>query len=216
METKTIKEQLRQFTYYIIIAAISLLTIVVFPLIGSGSSITIEECFPTTQVGWIIYIIERVLVIVMNLTIFTSFIQQAKVNIKDNPNYLKANEILQRHHPKEYRPRSESRYLGQTYTTKGISLALTTVASLFVIGSAILNYDYMILIATTFSVITTIVMGVIQMRKTELYYTTEYYDYANYIEKSQTRLNEEQENRTEEQGNIDIHEVDIKVDQTLQ
>ena len=74
METKTIKEQLRQFTYYIIIAAISLLTIIVFPLIGSGSSISIEQCFPTTQVGWIIYIIERVLVIVMNLTIFTSFI----------------------------------------------------------------------------------------------------------------------------------------------
>ena len=58
METKTIKEQLRQFTYYIIIAAISLLTIIVFPLIGSGSSISIEQCFPTTQVGWIIYIIE--------------------------------------------------------------------------------------------------------------------------------------------------------------
>ena len=197
METKTIKEQLRQFTYYIIIAAISLLTIVVFPLIGSGSSITIEECFPTTQVGWIIYIIERVLVIVMNLTIFTSFIQQAKVNIKDNPNYLKANEILQRHHPKEYRPRSESKYLGQTYTTKGISLALTTVASLFVIGSAILNYDYMILIATTFSVITTIVMGVIQMRKTELYYTTEYYDYANYIEKSQAEEKAKQEEKND-------------------
>ena len=190
METKTIKEQLRQFTYYIIIAAISLLTIIVFPLIGSGSSISIEQCFPTTQVDWIIYIIERVLIIVMNLTIFTSFIQQAKVNIKDNPNYLKANEILQHHHPKEYIPRSESKYLGQTYTTKGISLALTTVASLFVIGSAILNYDYMILIATTFSVVTTIVMGIIQMRKTELYYTTEYYDYANYIEKSQEEKND--------------------------
>ena len=197
METKTIKEQLRQFTYYIIIAAISLLTIIVFPLIGSGSSISIEQCFPTTQIGWIIYIIERVLVIVMNLTIFTSFIQQAKVNIKDNPNYLKANEILQRHHPKEYIPRSESKYLGQTYTTKGISLALTTVASLFVIGSAILNYDYMILIATTFSVVTTIVMGVIQMRKTELYYTTEYYDYANYIEKSQAEEKAKQEEKND-------------------
>lgn len=192
METKTIKEQLRQFTYYIIIAAISLLTIVVFPLIGSGSSISIEECFPTTKIGWTIYIIERALVIIMNLTIFTSFIQQAKVNIKDNPNFKKANEILQRHRPKEYKPRSESKYLGQTYTTKGISLALTTVASLFVIGSAILNYDYMILIATTFSVVTTIVMGVIQMRKTELYYTTEYYDYANYIE---------QENKNQEEKN---------------
>lgn len=193
METKTIKEQLRQFTYYIIIAAISLLTIIVFPLIGSGSSISIEQCFPTTTTGCIIYIIERVLIIIMNLTIFTSFIQQAKVNIKDNPNYLKANEILQRHHPKEYRPRSESKYLGQTYTTKGISLALTTVASLFVIGSAILNYDYMILIATTFSVVTTIVMGIIQMRKTELYYTTEYYDYANYIEQ-ETKMSQEEEN----------------------
>ena len=133
----------------------------------------------------------------MNLTIFTSFIQQAKVNIKDNPNYLKANEILQRHHPKEYRPRSESKYLGQTYTTKGISLALTTVASLFVIGSAILNYDYMILIATTFSVVTTIVMGIIQMRKTELYYTTEYYDYANYIEKSQAEEKAKQEEKND-------------------
>ena len=186
METKTIKEQLRQFTYYIIIAAISSLTIVVFPLIGSGSSISIEECFPTTKIGWTIYIIERALVIIMNLTIFTSFIQQAKVNIKNSPNFKKAHEILQRHRPKE------SKYLGQTYTTKGISLALTTVASLFVIGSAILNYDYMILIATTFSVVITIVMGVIQMRKTELYYTTEYYDYANYIE---------QENKNQEEKN---------------
>ena len=48
----------------------------------------------------------------------------------------------------------------------------------------------MILIATTFSVVTTIVMGIIQMRKTELYYTTEYYDYANYIEKSQEEKND--------------------------
>ena len=76
-------------------------------------------------------------------------------------------------------------------------MALTTVASLFVIGSAILNYDYMILIATTFSVVTTIVMGIIQMRKTELYYTTEYYDYANYIEKSQAEEKAKQEEKND-------------------
>lgn len=139
----------------------------------------------------------------MNLTIFTAFIQQAKINIADDPNYKLANSILQKHKPKEYKPRSEKAYLSQVYSKKGLTLTLSTVASLFVIGSAIFNYDYMLLIAVTFSVITTIVMGILQMRKTEIYYTTEYLDNAQLLSQAdEHNIQKEEQNDNNKQHTI--------------
>ena len=175
METWRIK--LKQYTYYIIIAVISLLSLIVIPLIGTDLP-DVKAAFPSDSIGWCLYIGERILVIIMNFIIFDSFVKQAKINIKDDENFKKANEILAKNKPKEYRPKSEKKYLSEIYLQKGTSLVITSVMSLFVIGTAILNYDYMLLIATTFSVISCIVFGILTMKKVEVYYTGEYYDYA--------------------------------------
>ena len=175
METWRIK--LKQYTYYIIIAVISLLSLIVIPLIGTDLP-DIKAAFPSDAIGWCLYIGERILVIIMNFIIFDSFVKQARINIKDDENFKKANEILAKNKPKEYRPKSEKKYLSEIYLKEGTSLVITSVMSLFVIGTAILNYDYMLLIATTFSVISCIVFGILTMKKVEIYYTGEYYDYA--------------------------------------
>ena len=175
METWRIK--LKQYTYYIIIAVISLLSLIIIPLIGTDLP-DIKAAFPSDAIGWCLYIGERILVIIMNFIIFDSFVKQARINIKDDENFKKANEILAKNKPKEYRPKSEKKYLSEIYLKKGTSLVITSAMSLFVIGTAILNYDYMLLIATTFSVISCIVFGILTMKKVEIYYTGEYYDYA--------------------------------------
>ena len=177
------KVKLKQYTYYILIAALSIISLIVFPMLGSSAEI--NNTFPTDEIGWTTYIIIRCIVVLMNMLIFSNFLLQAKVNISEDESYKAANEILGKIKPKNYKPRSPSQYLWKTYLTKGTILIITTICSLFVIGNAILNYDYMILIATIFTVITSIIFGVMSMRRTELYYTSEYLDYANYIKENQ-------------------------------
>lgn len=188
MDTNSnIREVLRLYIYYILIGVISLLSVVVFPILGAGGtdlSNSVAATFPNTKMGWILWIVVRILIVILNMLIFTLFIQQSKVNVKDEPNYKLANEILVRHKPKEYRPRSPSRYLSGVYSSKGISLVFTTAASLFAIGNAVINYDLMLLVATVFTVIISISFGIMTMKKCEVYYITEFLDYAKEIERN--------------------------------
>ena len=184
-KSKNLREQLKLYTYYILIAILSLLSVIVFPILNSTADIS--DTFPKDPTGWVMYCLIRVLVVVMNMLIFTNFLQQSKLNVKDEENYKRANQILGRCKPKDYHPRSPKQYLTKEYTVKGAFLVVSTVASLFVIGNAIINYDYMLLIATVFSVINSIVFGIMTMRKAEIYYVSEYLDYALLIEK---KLNE--------------------------
>lgn len=180
-----IREIFRKNLYYFLVAIISTVSVIVFPILGAAGtdvSHAIKDNFPTDSLGWTIWIIIRAMIVLMNLLIFTSFVQQSKVNIKDNKKYIEANEILGKCKNKEYIPRSPKKYMYSIYLTKGITLLITTIASLFAIGNAILNYDYMLLIASVFTVVNSIVFGIMSMKKTELYYTTEYYDYAKYQE----------------------------------
>lgn len=180
-KSKNLREQLKLYTYYILIAILSLLSVIVFPILNSTADIS--DTFPKDPTGWVMYCLIRVLVVVMNMLIFSNFLQQSKLNVKDEENYKRANEILGRCKPKDYHPRSPKQYLTKEYTVKGAFLVVGTVASLFVIGNAIINYDYMLLIATVFSVITSIVFGIMTMKKAEIYYVSEYLDYALLIEK---------------------------------
>lgn len=184
-KSKNLREQLKLYTYYILIAILSLLSVIVFPILNSTADIS--DTFPKDPTGWVMYCLIRVLVVVMNMLIFSNFLQQSKLNVKDEENYKRANQILGRCKPKDYHPRSPKQYLTKEYTVKGAFLVVGTVASLFVIGNAIINYDYMLLIATVFSVITSIVFGIMTMKKAEIYYVSEYLDYALLIEK---KLNE--------------------------
>lgn len=207
-EDKSIREYLKLYLYYILIAILSILSIVVFPILGAAGtdvSHAIQNAFPNDAIGWLFWSIARGLIVVLNMLIFTNFLQQAKVNVRDDAKYKEANEILSRCKSKEYAPRSPKAYLGKTYATKGLTLAVTTGVSLFGIGSALLNYDYMLLIATVFTVIISIIFGIMTMKKVEIYYTGEFYDYAKLKEKNKTLKEEINKCLQSMESNIEIY-----------
>ena len=141
------------------------------------------DAFPHTPTGWTLWCIERVLIVVMNLLILTLFVKQARVNVKENENFKKANEILASFKPKQYKPISPAQYYSKLYARKGVTLAITTLASLIAIGDAIINYNYLLLIATAVTILFAVVFGVISMKDTELYLTTDYLTWAESIKK---------------------------------
>lgn len=77
----------------------------------------------------------------MNILIFHCFMEQGKLNIAGNEYYLKANEILGKLNNKVSIPRSPSKYNGQQYGIKALTLFIGTAVSTVVLTNAILKYD---------------------------------------------------------------------------
>lgn len=185
-EREILKLKFKQGIYYILVTVLSLTALIVFPMLDA-SNLTFKNAFPTTPTGWFIWGLERTLIVIMNLLILTLFIKQARVNVKDDANYKKAIEILERTKPREYKPISPKAYYSKTYARKGTSLAFTTIASLFAIGDAVINYNYLLLIATAVTVIFAVTFGVVSMKDTEIYLTSDYLTWAEFIEKEKNK-----------------------------
>lgn len=186
-----IKMKMKNGIYYILTALLSIVSIIVFPMLDN-SNLTFKDTFPTTATGWTLWVIERVLIIVMNLLILNNFVLQARRNIKDNDNYIQANKILDKYKPKGYKPQSPAQYMSRMYLKKGGSLTITAAASLITIGEAAVNYNYLLLIATVVTIVFAIVFGVVAMHNTEMYWTTEYLDYAHMIEYNRNKIEEKE------------------------
>lgn len=189
-----IKLKIKNGMYYILTALLSIVSIIVFPMLDN-SQLTFRDAFPTNPTAWALWIVERVLIVFMNILIMSNFILQAKKNVKDNPNYIKAREILNKNKPKNYKPRSPGQFLSKMYVHKGVMLTISTLASLIAIGEAAINYNYLLLIATVVTIIIAITFGYISMKSTEEYWTNEYLDYAIYVEEERNKcLESETEN----------------------
>ena len=85
-------EKAKLWLNYIIIGVVSLIALIFFPMIGS--TVGLGWNTPTTAVGWIVWIVIKVLVAILNIIIFHCFMCQAKINIKDNAQYIEARKIL--------------------------------------------------------------------------------------------------------------------------
>ena len=189
-----IKLKIKNGMYYILTALLSIISLVVFPMLDN-SKLTFRDAFPNTPTAWILWILERVLIVFMNIMVMSNFILQAKKNVKDDPNYIKAREILNKNKPKDYKPRSPSQFLTKMYLHKSITLTISTLASLIAIGEAAINYNYLLLIATAVTLIIAITFGYISMKATEEYWTGEYLDYAIMVEEKENKcLKSETEN----------------------
>ena len=173
------EKQWTQYLYYGIIFIVSFISLIFLPMIGSDIDAGFD--FPESPSGWIVYIVSQLIVAIINVLIFHSFICQSKINIKDNESYKKAVEILRANKEKTYIPRSLSAFNRKEYLTKGISIFLSSVMAVFALGQAILTYDYAKLLSYLFTIIMGIIFGIIEMKKYEEYYTTEYLDYATMI-----------------------------------
>lgn len=177
-ENDTLREWMHRSTYYIVIAVLSILTLCVFPFLGSSISASIQ--FPTTKSGWVIWGVTKGSVCLINMIIFHSFVKQGKLNIKDNPTYIEALTILNSLGPKhtDKKAPSPAKYHVSVYTRKGLSLVVTSFLSLLVFGEAILRLDYVALISYAITLIIGIVFGILQMKDEEYYWTSTFLTYA--------------------------------------
>lgn len=170
------KFELKKYLYYGLVGVISFIILVFLPMLGSETDIGFK--FPNTTSGWFIYVCSKLLVSVMNVLIFYCFMEQAKVNVKDDPHYIEANEILSKILDKRYLPRSPKVWNTQQYSTKAVSIFLTTLMSAFVFTNAILTYDWVTFLTYIFTLIFGLVFGILQMKSAEKYWTNEYWQYA--------------------------------------
>lgn len=173
------------YLYYIIIGIVSVVSIAIFPMMGSDFGLEIN--FPTTIGGWIVYVGSTLSTAIVNMFIFYGFMSQAKLNVKDNERYKEGQEILIRlelakGHNTTVIPRSPKKWTNREWAKKGTTLFLGSIFSCFAFTNAILTFNVVTLITYTFTVLFAICFGIFQMKTAEDYWTDEFYRYAKYEE----------------------------------
>ena len=186
-KTKQVSNQYKIYKYYFIIAIISLIAVFFLPMLGSDPTAGFN--FPKTTVGWIIYVATKILVAVINMLLFHCFMCQGKLNIKDNPFYIEACEILRRDgfYTDTMAPRSPDEWLSREYRTKGVSITVTSVLSAIVLTQAILVFDWVSMLTYLVTIVFGVIFGLFQQDAAETYWTEEFWYYAKMIEKQFTK-----------------------------
>lgn len=196
----SVKQSLKQGMYYIIIAVISFISVVFLPMLGS--TLGLGWKLPDTTAGWVVWGASRAIVATINVLLFHSFMEQAKLNIKDDEHYKEARDILVKVKKKEHKPKSPAQWNAAQYGKKGVSIFLASAMSVVAIGQAVLSYEWATALAYLFTLGMGIIFGIMQMKKAETYWTTEYYEYAlmkkRMEEEQQIAEQSEQTQETEE------------------
>ena len=188
-------ETFKTYAAYGIIFLIILVTVFVIPIIAGGINADgWDYWIPQDTFGWFCWWAMKIGTVVGNIAIFALFKIQGKTNAKDNPNYLKANELMNKMNgSKGFVPKSPGQYQFKSWSVKGISLTMLTAAETVVIGSLVVSWDLMTFISCLTSSITAIIFGIIQMIKDEVYWTDEYLRYAEFITKTSSQEEKEEE-----------------------
>lgn len=179
----SVEKRVQDYLYYFMIAIISLCAMFVIPCFGS--TVGMEWNFPNSVVGWIVFITSKLTVAIVNILIFHGFIKQSRINIRDNPAYLEAMQILNDVGRKTYTPRSLAEINKKEYGHKMITIFISSMFSAFSFSQAILTFDITSLISYSITVLFGIIFGLLEMKKYEDYYTHEFVDYAKYIQEKQ-------------------------------
>ena len=160
--------------WYGIIGVLSFAVLVFFPMIGSGLPLNLN--LPTTPIGWVVDIFSKLAVAAINICIFHSFMEQGKLNVSGFWKKLMADEILQRvKREKTSIPLSPEQWMTREYKSKGISIAITSVLSCIVLSQVVLTFDIVVFISFLLTLLIGLVFGVMQLFKSETYWSHEYY-----------------------------------------
>ena len=176
-----------QYMYYGIIAVLSVIMLVFFPMLGS--EVGLEWKVPNTKAGWAVWVIAKLSSAGLNVLILHCFVMQGHQNVKENPRYVEARGILLMSQGKLIDdPRSPERYMREIYTKKGLSIFLATILGLIGLGQATLTFDPIQIIIQLVSLVVALIFGFLQMKGTEDYYTQEYLDFAKKIEEERKNV----------------------------
>ena len=186
IDTRTRRlETFKQYAFYGVIVAILIIVLFIVPLISGGINANdFGYYLPKSVRGWIVFWAIRAGTVAGNMCVYGLFKAQAKTNAKDNPSFIKANEILNKlYGTKQFIPQSPRKKAVKDWTTKGVIVLLTTAAESIVIGSLIFNWDMVTFLSCITSSITAVLFGIVAMVKDEVYWTEEYLAYAEYVSK---------------------------------
>lgn len=180
--------ELSSYSNYIIIGIISLIALVFLPLLSSTAAIGF--CFPTNAAGWILWIVTKLIVAVINVLIFHCFIMQGKDTAKPTPEYKLAQKILRVFNPAGKRILlSPEEWTSREYRKKGIFVVISSLLGAFSLTQAILSYDWVTMLTYLFVIIFGIIFGVLEQRKTFEVWSDGYLEYALwYVEERGTTL----------------------------
>lgn len=204
MAEKEERVKIKQYMYYFIIGVVSFIALVFLPMVGS--TVGLNWNLPNTIVGWIVWVAVKLIVATINVLIFHSFMEQAKINIKDDENYKKAREILVSAKLKNVLPKSPKKWNAEQYGKKGTVIFITTALTTIALTQAILSFDYVSMLTYLFTIIMGLIFGVLQMKKAEEYWTDEYYRYALMIQENineEKRKAEAENNKSMEMASIE-------------
>ena len=181
-------EKVKQWMYYFLIGIVSLMSLCFLPMIGSD--VGLGWNLPNTVVGWIVWIVVKLIVAVLNVLIFHCFMQQAKINIKDNERYQEALMILRMINLEDYVPRGPVEWTTLQYKQKGVTIFITTALSTIALTQAILNFDWMAMLTYLFTILMGLIFGIMQMKTAEEYWTDEFWQYAKKVERDYNKAKE--------------------------
>lgn len=185
-------DKMKQWLYYVIIGVISFISLVFLPMVGS--TIGLSWNVPDTVVGWIVWVVVKLIVSTINILIFYCFMCQAKVNVKDNENYKQAREILFKQKNKEVNPKSPRKWNTEQYVKKGTTIFITSALSTVALTQAVLSFDYISMLTYLFTILMGLIFGIIQMKTAEEYWTTEFLEYAKMKQKEELEITEQEKN----------------------
>lgn len=189
----------KKWQYYIIIGIVSFVTIFFLPFIGSEVGLAFQ--LPNTAAGWLVFVVAKLLVAVLNMLLFFCFMEQAKVNVKDNPKFIEANEILKRYGKKEnYIPLGPEEWTKHEYKRKGLTITIGSIVSAIGLSQAVLTFDWISMLAYIFIILLGCIFGYLQMNVAEDYWTGQYYDYAKMVEEEMAMAKSARIHK----GNVDI------------
>ena len=183
------REKAKQNMYYILIGIISFISVAFLPMVGS--TVGLGWKLPDTPTGWVVWAISRLIVATINVLIFYSFMEQAKLNVAKDPHYIEATEILLKAKKAEHAPRSPQKWQALQYGKRGTKIFISSAMSVVALGQAILSYDWISMLAFIFTIAMGIVFGILQMKKAEAYWTDEFYRYALMIKEEEAKKPEE-------------------------
>ena len=183
------REKAKQNMFYILIGIISFISVAFLPMVGS--TVGLGWKLPDTPTGWIVWAISRLIIATINVLIFYSFMEQAKLNVAKDPHYIEATEILLKAKKADHTPRSPRKWQALQYGKRGTKIFISSALSVVALGQAILSFDWVSMLAFIFTIAMGIVFGVLQMKKAEAYWTDEFYRYALMIKEEEAKKPEE-------------------------
>ena len=183
------RDKVKQNMYYILIGIISFISVAFLPMVGS--TVGLGWKLPDTPTGWVVWAISRLIIATINVLIFYSFMEQAKLNVAKDPHYIEATEILLKAKKADHTPRSPRKWQALQYGKRGTKIFISSAMSVVALGQAILSFDWVSMLAFIFTIAMGIVFGVLQMKKAEAYWTDEFYRYALMIKEEEAKKPEE-------------------------